>query len=336
MYVMPRFVLLLSIFVSSVLVLEAQDSKYALPSVAAEKGLPGEGALRRYTGYVNTWARVRKQWSTQIEQDQGAVVFLGDSITQGWGPKFRGHFAGVKLANRGIGGDTTRGMLIRLRQDVLTLNPKAVVILMGTNDIEIGLSPELIARNFTKIIKSLQEHNPTMPIILCRMFPSSATKNRPTEKIQKVNELYENVVRNDTQITVVDTFTLFDDGNGNALPLYFPDLLHLNTAGYSKWASALNPILATLGFLETGPDEFELEEGFRSLFNGRDLTGWGFRPTAPRNPPKNPRPGAPVFVQIKQAEDFKGKVQSSDQRYRAVNGRLVVTTPAEVGISRHP
>ena len=48
-----------------------------------------------------------------------------------------------------------------------------------------------------------------------------------------------------------------------------------------------------------------------------------------RNPPKNPRPGAPVFVQIKQAEDFKGKVQSSDQRYRAVNGRLVVTTPAE-------
>ncbi|MGY8733122.1 MAG: GDSL-type esterase/lipase family protein [Pirellulales bacterium] len=326
---MPRFVLLLSIFVSSVLVLEAQDSKYALPSVAAEKGLPGEGALRRYTGYVNTWARVRKQWSTQIEQDQGAVVFLGDSITQGWGPKFRGHFAGVKLANRGIGGDTTRGMLIRLRQDVLTLNPKAVVILMGTNDIEIGLSPELIARNFTKIIKSLQEHNPTMPIILCRMFPSSATKKRPTEKIQKVNELYENVVRNDTQITVVDTFTLFDDGNGNALPLYFPDLLHLNTAGYSKWASALNPILATLGFLETGPDEFELEEGFRSLFNGRDLTGWGFRPTAPRNPPKNPRPGAPVFVQIKQAEDFKGQTQSSDQRYRAVNGRLVVTTPAE-------
>ena len=329
MYVMPRFVLLLFIFVSSALVLDAQDSKYALPSVAAERDLPGEGTLRRYAGYVNTWARLREQWSTQIKQDQEAVVFLGDSITQGWGPTFRGHFDGVKLANRGIGGDTTRGMLIRLEQDVLALNPKAVVILMGTNDIEIGLEPELIARNFTKIIKSLQQHNPAMPIILCRMFPSSAVKKRPTEKIQKVNQLYENVVRNDSQITVVDTFTLFDDGNGNALPPYFPDLLHLNTAGYSKWASALNPILATLGFMETEPDAFELEEGFQSLFNGRDLTGWGFRPTPPRNPPKNPRPGAPVFVQIKQAEDFKGQTQSSDQRYRAVNGRLVVTTPAE-------
>jgi lysophospholipase L1-like esterase len=313
----------------SAIVLDAQDGPYTLPSVAAEKDLPGEGGLRRYAGYVNTWVRLRTQWSTQIEQDQGAVVFLGDSITQGWGPTFRGHFEGVKLANRGIGGDTTRGMLIRLQQDVLTLNPKAVVILMGTNDIEIGLEPELIARNFAKIIKSLQQHNPAMPIILCRMFPSSASKKRPTEKIQKVNQLYENIVRNDSQIIVVDTFTLFDDGTGNALPSYFPDLLHLNAAGYSKWASAINPLLATLGFMETEPDEFKLEEGFQSLFNGRDLTGWGFRPTPPRNPPKNPRPGAPVFVQIKEAEDFQGKTKSSDQRYWAVNGRLVVTTPAE-------
>jgi lysophospholipase L1-like esterase len=329
MHVIPRFILLLSIFMSSAIVLDAQDGPYTLPSVAAEKDLPGEGGLRRYAGYVNTWVRLRTQWSTQIEQDQGAVVFLGDSITQGWGPTFRGHFEGVKLANRGIGGDTTRGMLIRLEQDVLTLNPKAVVILMGTNDIEIGLEPELIARNFAKIIKSLQQHNPAMPIILCRMFPSSASKKRPTEKIQKVNQLYENIVRNDSQIIVVDTFTLFDDGTGNALPPYFPDLLHLNAAGYSKWASAINPLLATLGFMETEPDEFKLEEGFQSLFNGRDLTGWGFRPTPPRNPPKNPRPGAPVFVQIKEAEDFQGKTKSSDQRYWAVNGRLVVTTPAE-------
>jgi lysophospholipase L1-like esterase len=329
MHVMPRFILLLSIFMLSAIVLDAQDGPYTLPSVAAEKDLPGEGGLRRYAGYVNTWVRLRTQWSTQIEQDQGAVVFLGDSITQGWGPTFRGHFEGVKLANRGIGGDTTRGMLIRLQQDVLTLNPKAVVILMGTNDIEIGLEPELIARNFAKIIKSLQQHNPAMPIILCRMFPSSASKKRPTEKIQKVNQLYENIVRNDSQIIVVDTFTLFDDGTGNALSPYFPDLLHLNAAGYSKWASAINPLLATLGFMETEPDEFKLEEGFQSLFNGRDLTGWGFRPTPPRNPLKNPRPGAPVFVQIKEAEDFQGKTKSSDQRYWAVNGRLVVTTPAE-------
>ena len=70
-------------------------------------------------------------------------------------------------------------------------------------------------------------------------------------------------------------------------------------------------------------------DGFVSLFNGKDLTGWGFRPTPPRKPRKNPRPDAPVFVEIKKAESFDGKTTSSDSRYAAIHGRLVVKTPAE-------
>jgi len=66
-----------------------------------------------------------------------------------------------------------------------------------------------------------------------------------------------------------------------------------------------------------------------SLFNGKDLSGWGFRPTPPRKPRKNPRPNAPVFVTIKEAVAFDGKKQSSDGRYAAINGRLVVVTPTE-------
>lgn len=311
------------------LIVNAQQDRYALPSVEAENDLPGEGKLRRYNGYVSTWQRLRSQWATQVAQDQKAVVFLGDSITQGWTPTFRGHFDGMKLANRGIGGDTTRGMLIRLQEDVLSLNPSAVVILMGTNDIEVQIPPAMIARNFSKIIAALKTHNPTMPIVLCRIFPSSATKKRPTETIQQVNLLFDNIVRNDPQITIIDTFKFFDDGNGNAIPEYFPDLLHLNADGYAKWARAIKPIFATLGFSETEPDNFQLEEGYMSLFNGQDLTGWGFRPTPPRNPPKNPRPNAPVFAVVKEAEHFDGKTKSSDGRYQAIHGRLVVTTPAE-------
>ena len=326
---MKRVLSILFLILFPTIITMGQDSQFALPSIEAEKDLPGEGTLRRYAGYVNTWQRLRSQWATEIQKDQNAVVILGDSITQGWPPNFRGSFAGMKLANRGIGGDTTRGMLIRLEQDVLSLNPAAVVMLMGTNDIEVQIAPEMIARNFKKIIEALKKHNPKMPIVLCRMFPSSASKKRPTETIQKVNQLYDTIVRNDKQITVVDTFALFDDGNGDALPAYFPDLLHLNGEGYAKWASALQPIFATLGFTETTEDTFELEEGFESLFNGTDLTGWGFRPTPPRNPPKNPRPNAPVFAVVKEAEDFSGKTKSSDGRYQAINGRLVVTTPAE-------
>ncbi|MCB1077614.1 MAG: DUF1080 domain-containing protein, partial [Verrucomicrobiae bacterium] len=260
---------------------------------------------------------------------QGAVVFLGDSITQGWGPDFKGYFEGMKLANRGIGGDTTRGMLIRLKEDVLSLHPKAIVMLMGTNDLEVEIDPEAIGRNFEKIIAAIKAQDPEVPIVLCLVFPSSPEKNRPADKIQRVNELYAATAKGDPQVTVVDTWTLYAGEDGNADPKWFKDLLHLNPDGYARWAAALRPIFATLGFLETEPDDFTPEPGFESLFNGKDLTGWGFRPTPPRKQAKKPRPDAPVFVEIKEPVSFDGETRSNDGRYRAINGRLVVTTPAE-------
>ncbi|MBI5773599.1 MAG: DUF1080 domain-containing protein [Verrucomicrobia bacterium] len=304
-----------------------QTNSKALP--ADESGLPGEGALRRYDAYVKRWQESRTAWAQRVQADQKAVVFLGDSITQGWGADFKGKFPGMKLANRGIGGDTTRGMLIRLAEDVLDLNPSAIVLLLGTNDIEVGIDPEAIGRNFQKILAAIKARHPKVPIVLCRMFPSSAEKNRPAEKIKRVNSLYEATVKGDPQITVLDTWTLFADAKGDANPAWFGDLLHLNPAGYDRWAAALRPVFATLGFIDTEADVFAPEPGFISLFNGRDLTGWGFRPTPPRAPAKNPKPDAPVFVEIKEAATFDGKAASPDGRYRAINGRLVVTTPPE-------
>jgi lysophospholipase L1-like esterase len=318
---------LLSLFVFTLSAFAAEPTHYALPAATAEATLPGEGALRRYDGYVKRWNTVRPQWAADVAKDQGAVVFLGDSITQGWGADFKKTFDGMKLANRGIGGDTTRGMLLRLQEDVLALNPKAVVLLMGTNDIEIEVPAEAIGRNFQKIVAALKAHNPNMPVIVCRIFPSSATKKRPKETILAVNEQMAAGVKGDSQFTVVDTYALFANAEGDALPALFPDLLHLNASGYAKWASALRPVFATLGYLDTQADEFKPDSGFVSLFNGKDLTGWGYRVTPPRK--GAPKPGAPLFVEVKADQSFDGKTESPDGRYRAVNGRLVITTPAE-------
>ena len=89
----------------------------------------------------------RRLWATRVQQDQHALVFLGDSITDCWGDDLGGSFPGVKVANRGIGGDTTRGVLIRLQEDVLSLHPAGVVLLIGTNDLADGAAPEVITGN---------------------------------------------------------------------------------------------------------------------------------------------------------------------------------------------
>jgi hypothetical protein len=145
-----------------------------------------------------------------------------------------------------------------------------------------------------------------MPIVLCQVMPSSESKKRPADKIKKLNELYFAGVKGDRQVTLIETWTLFADAEGNAKKEEFPDLLHPNKAGYAKWRAAIWPILATIGYVETEPDDFKPEPGFVSLFNGKDLTGWGYR-----------------------TNNFDGLETSSEGRYVAKNGRLIVTTPPE-------
>jgi lysophospholipase L1-like esterase len=287
----------------------AEEPNLGIP--AKDDGMAGSGPVRRYDWFRGLWNEKRTAWAKRVEADRGAVVFLGDSITQGWGDDFGGSFPGMKAANRGISGDTTRGMLHRLEHDVLALQPAAVVLLMGTNDLEEKAAPEVIAGNLKLILAALHAHNASMPIVLCQVFPSSASKSRPADLIRKVNELYAATVKGNAQVTFVETWPMFADAAGDAKPAEFPDLLHPNKAGYDRWAMALRPVLATLGFLEKDNETFTPEQGSESLFNGRDLTGWGYRDKS----------GA--------WESFDGKTQSSDGRYAAIGGRLVVKTPPE-------
>ena len=305
---MRHFRLATALFLATVLLISqaaAQNNdRWDIPKT--DDGLPGAGPIRRADWFRNLWKERRASWGTKVQQDQGALVFLGDSITQGWGDNIGGKFAGVKMANRGISGDTSRGVLIRLQEDVFSLKPSGVVLLIGTNDLEENASPETIAGNLKLIIAEIKHHNPNIPIVLCQVFPSSAKMRRSAAHIKEVNKLYAAVVKGDTQVTLVETWPLFANAEGDAKLEEFPDLLHPNEAGYAKWAAAIHPILATHGFVENEPDTFKPEKGFKSLFNGKDLTGWGFR-----------------------TNNFDHKKSSPDGRYVAKNGRLIVTTPAE-------
>src|SRR5690606_10485140 len=81
----------------------AEADRFAIP--ASDEGLPGVGPIRRYPWFEKLWRTRRARWAAEVEQDQGAVVLLGDSITQGWNERLPAAFPGMKVANRGISGD---------------------------------------------------------------------------------------------------------------------------------------------------------------------------------------------------------------------------------------
>lgn len=280
----------------------APTTSASLAIPVTDAGLPGTGPIRRYDWFQNLWLQQRTDWAKHVQRDQGALVFLGDSITQYW-TDLPSYFPGVKVANRGIAGDTTRGVLIRMQEDVLALHPSGVVLLIGTNDLDEWGPPEEAAGNLKLILGELIKANPQMPIVLCAVMPSSPEKNRPPIPIKKMNELYQQLIADLPQVTMVDTWTLFANQDGNAPKDEFPDLLHPNTIGYSKWAAALRPVLETLGLIPAWLEDFTPEAGFTSLSNGRDLTGWHYE--------KQPA--------------LDGKTSTDDGRYVAKNGRIVVT-----------
>ena len=242
----PTFLTLLSVIV---LLAGCKTGGAPVPDVshypADATVLPGKGPLQTWPGFTNVWAERHAAWQRDTNNETGAVVFLGDSITQGWTTLAK-VFPDVKVVNRGIGGDTTRGVLYRLNADVLALKPSAVVLLIGINDIGMGGKPEDIADNVKAIILELKRANPHMPVIVCKVMPSSTEQHRPADKIEQLNALVDEIVKSNPQCIRCDTWSIYADPNGECQKDEFPDLLHPNAIGYAKWANALKPIFAKL------------------------------------------------------------------------------------------
>jgi len=317
------------------------SKKPAAKKAAPEIGVvtpdtPGVGPIRTDDPkFRKLWNERRTHFAELKPQQMGAVVFFGDSITQGWSDNFRNNFPNLKVANRGISGDTTRGLIARIEDDVLAHDPRAIVMLIGTNDIGRDVAPADIAANMKILLEKIAARDPKTPVILCAVMPASGAKQkRPADKIRELNERVAEIARDYKNVIILDTYTLFADKDGDAPADLFPDLLHPNDAGYKKWTAALRPLFATLGIVETEPDTFQPEAGFELLFNGHDLTGWGYRRTSDADRAmvkkwKENGKKSPAYPIVDEPVSFDGESASADGRYRAINGRLVVTTPSE-------
>lgn len=170
----------------------------------------------------------------------GRVVFFGDSITDGW--KLPQSFPGKPYVNRGISGQTTPQMLVRLFPDVISLKPAALILLAGTNDIARNTGPATqtqIAHNVQAISELAKLHG--IKVILCSVLPVSdytarpKTPQRPPADILKLNAWLKEYAAK-TGAVYADYFSAFVDEKGWLKDGYSGDGLHPNAKGYELMA----------------------------------------------------------------------------------------------------
>ncbi len=169
------------------------------------------------------------------------VVFLGDSITDAWGRGVGEFFPGKPYVNRGISGQTTPQMLLRLRQDVIALKPAALVLLAGTNDIAGNTGPmtlEQIEDNLASIAELARVHG--IALVLATVLPvhdanGTVTDRRPPAKIAALNDWIRGYCAAG-HCTLLDYHAAMAGADGLLKPDLSDDGLHPNAAGYAVMA----------------------------------------------------------------------------------------------------
>ena len=168
---------------------------------------------------------------------ENRVVFIGDSITAGWGRNFKTLFPGKPYIGRGISSETTQQMLIRFRPDVIALTPKVVVILAGTNDIagNTGRSTqEMIQDNIISMI-DLAEFN-KIRVVLLSVLPAYdywwQPGMEPAEKIVALNAWLKEYAAK-RGVVYVDCHTPMSDERHGMKKEFSPDGVHPNAAGFA-------------------------------------------------------------------------------------------------------
>ena len=203
---------------------------------------PGTGVVR-----VFGWMKEnRKAFWQARERDRHSIVFAGDSLTASW-RTLQQDFPAQRIANRGIGGDVSRGLLFRFAEDVLALDPPAVVVLIGTNDLTARQSPEKTVANVRSMLDLARAH-PTPPRIFLCTVPPSASPKAPVDARQRaaLNEGLKQLAASDPNVTLIDLFAATATPNGTPDPTYFqPDLLHLSSAGHARWHQLLQGALTS-------------------------------------------------------------------------------------------
>ncbi|MCA9105093.1 MAG: GDSL family lipase [Planctomycetales bacterium] len=196
------------------------------------------------------WMNRHNSMNERVAKGNVDLVFIGDSITQGWegaGRKVWQEFYGERNAvNLGIGGDRTQHVIWRLDNGNFTdITPKVAVIMIGTNNAGSNSSAE-IAEGVKVIVGQIREKSPDTQILLLATFPRGASADDPRRQVNNgSNEIIQGYAEDD-HVTYLDIGPKFLSEDGSLSTDIMPDRLHLSEAGYQIWAESIEPTLKEL------------------------------------------------------------------------------------------
>jgi lysophospholipase L1-like esterase len=208
-----------------------------------------------WSGMKNDWPNLGRYREDNAKLNPPApgenrVVFMGNSITEGWIYTHPEYFQGKPYIDRGISGQTTPQMLVRFRQDVIDLKPKVVVMLCGINDIAQNTGPstlEMIEGNITSMTELAKANG--IKVVLCSVLPAYDFPWRPglepAEKVVDLNKWIKAYAL-EKGFIYLDYFSSMADEKNAMKPEYSEDGVHPNKAGYAVMEKLLDKVLGTV------------------------------------------------------------------------------------------
>lgn len=196
--------------------------------------------------YLSLHYRIRTLYFDFDPVTPRPIVFLGDSIT--YGGDWQDLFPGLPVENRGIGGDSTLGLLNRLDQ-VITLKPSQVFLMIGTNDLCYGRDIPGIIANYRIILNRFKTEIPDAKVYVQNVLPFNdqifpSRGFRTIKHIQKLNKELQ-LLAKEYNYPYVDLASVFA-GQGGRLPAKFTsDGLHLSDPAYLVWRDQIRNLVAT-------------------------------------------------------------------------------------------
>ncbi len=190
------------------------------------------------------WMKLHESFLDQAKKGNIEVLFLGDSITQGWNSNgvWKRFYGPRHAANFGIGGDRTEHVLWRIEHgEIDGIHPRVVVLMIGTNNSGSNTADE-IALGIAAIVKELRQRLPETKVLLLGIFPRGQKPDATRAKLEEVNRQVSRL-DDGSHVTYLDIAKAFLNPDGTLSREIMPDYLHLTAKGYRLWADAIEPTL---------------------------------------------------------------------------------------------